>query len=314
MCYVLSLILFIDIIMNKKIILIISLLILLTLILILIIFLVKTTTGQINEVKIVEGEIKKLSTQQITILPINQQILSTVKTQEQKTFEINKKTKYFIATDQIKSQKEFELEQANFNNKIELLQAQQKSTTGLAAPSWFKLKTVKLSDLQIGQLVSLYLNFQDKNKNSQIIKKIVIEKKIFSRPIMGKILSELQGQIKQLQENQIVLLTAATVTNQATSSLTTEKEVIIKLDNQTKVFKNKRKSQKQFEREQEEFNQKIKQLLATNKAIDNLAAPSWFSQEPKSLADLKTGEFVLIKTYQASQESQYIAEKIIISD
>lgn len=179
---------------------------------------------------------------------------------------------------------DFILEQEKYNKEVLGLKEAGKSTFAVEAPSWFVCKPIALSDIKAGEKVKAYVDYFSESKE-YYTKKIIFEYRGEINEYAGEgneVLELVSGRVKDISSSSFVV-SAADFASEG------EKEVFWNQDSSF-VLKTK-KSEVQFQAEEAEFLQ-IKQEQKDNRPV--LGAPSWFTESPASINDIKISSEVVV--------------------
>lgn len=224
------------------------------------------------------------------------------------TFLLNEKTKFYQYTDTIKSQEEFNKEQEEFNKKIKEFKTLGRETTGIEAPSWYILKEIIKDDLIKGQVVRIYSYQQNQDSvvNKIVVKRTATFQKSLDISSQAENTIELFGRIKEINDK---FLTLDEYNPNPTSQSIFIGTRDIAVNNLTKIIKKVKKTDQQFQKEQNEFNAKVSQLKKEGKDVINISAPDWFIEQEIEFSDLEVGVDAMIEAMKTVDE-EIIAQKI----
>lgn len=259
--------------------------------------------------QIIIGEVVAVGERQITIktegdilsLPGERQEFDLFKVQ------INKEADILRYTDAIKSREQFAREQEEFNKKVKEFQGQGASITGIEAPNWNILKKVNFNNIAKGDIVRAFVYKID---DSYIAKKVIVElnKKLQAKSNLqsqqDKIL-KIFGTISAWQSDRLKLQIYKPT---GLAAATEFKEIVI--NSQTDIIKKIKKTEEQFQREQLEFNNQVKQLKSSGVGINDLIAPSWFIIEEIDVNNLAIRQDITADVIE--NNGQLIARQIEI--
>ncbi|MCK4539946.1 hypothetical protein KAU09_02205 [Candidatus Parcubacteria bacterium] len=235
-----------------------------------------------KEQQILTGELSVVNSESITIKNIKDIILGSTEKNNFVLYKINinKDTEVKRYLGDVKTREQFLKEQAEYEKIINGYKKNGKSTFGIEAPNWHVSENIKISDLRVGDALKAMVY---KNKDEYIAQKIILEfknKEIDSsldKQINNKI--QYDGVIKEINVKKNIL--KIDVYGEL-------KEII--LNKQTKFYLKTKKSNEQFQKEQEDFNKKI----AGNKDLGSVVAPSWFFSDLVTIDNLRSGQQAIV--------------------
>ncbi len=179
--------------------------------------------------------------------------------------------------------------------------------TGIEAPNWNILKKVNFNNIAKGDIVRAFVYKID---DSYIAKKVIVElnKKLQTKSNLqsqqDKIL-KIFGTISAWQSDRLKLQIYKPT---GLAAATEFKEIVI--NSQTDIIKKIKKTEEQFQREQLEFNNQVKQLKSSGVGINDLIAPSWFIIEEIDVNNLAIRQDITADVIE--NNGQLIARQIEI--
>lgn len=263
------------------------------------------------------GKVEKIDQRQIVISKEMVLAPEQEKNKQQNffNFAIDAKTKFYKLTKKIKSEQQFLKEQQEINNLISYFESNGRDVYGIEPVIWNLTEKIDLESIKQGDIVSIYTDSEYKNKNGKIALKIIVDlpdttlaESLLS---MGKVSAEITGKINAISGQQIDL---AVNNNPLSTSSDDVKIKKIQISTTTKFYKAELKTAEQFEKEQAEFNQKLKQAKDKNLGTDNIIAPEWYKFKEVGLVDFVVGQSVSVKYYINDDSGQIIADKITVFD
>jgi len=188
---------------------------------------------------------------------------------------LNNKTEYYKVTSEIKDDAIFEKEQDDFNAKIKNISNAEIVKAGLEAPLRNKIIEIGKNDLNKGDYVRIYF---DNSSDEKIAVKVVVElKQQYSNDFIYEgVELEYSGKFKKIEDNTIVVgeLGVGPVSNN---------EEIFFFDGETIFLEKIEKSDEDFAKEQEVFNNGNKDDDVSRKA------PERYSVKKVEVGDLQEG-------------------------
>jgi len=264
----------------------------------------------VKKTEIFEGMIKEVNSVLLVMTAENNVPMGKTETIEKKIY-LDGKTEYFRHTGVIKDADQFTSEWAAFEQLRKKNASGSLETYSVEAPSWSEQEEIKNGDLKTGDKVRV--SFFESQSGSSAIKVVVLapeKNDNFDRAAMiGQTKQSLEGRIKSIGQDSITLDLCSDA--RLDKSVCTD-EKAVKIDSAAPIFKETKKTDKQFQAERAAFDEKIKQAETAGKDTVDILAPSWLMSKKIAFKDLKIGQLVMIDFFVVEDKNIMTIEKISV--
>ena len=255
-------------------------------------------TAERVEEKIIYGKLVEATEQsvkvKVLIPPKEEGNLRGQISEQEVSYNINGRTKFFRNSQQAKATDEYHRELAEFYQRIEALKAAGKNIVGLEPPTFFTVQEIDRQELKTGEQVNLYIDRDKASDPLVYLTKVVADNSgdaNAEEPKIPAFLEKLAGKIKTISGDNLSLLVQPADPLFASTSAPTLRELI--LDQNVKLYRQQIKKPEQYSLEQKEFNNRLGQLIKEGKPVAGIEPPSPDSKKPITSTDLKPGQNIL---------------------